>query len=969
MSIGVFSIWRSSLRSVLIVAGVLLVFLALSLRPDAANAANPPPDFAEVTVAQGIFSPISMEMTPDGRLFVMTDSGLAHVIKNDQLLATPLFDLRSQVDDLGDRGLFNVALDNNFAQNGFIYIMYVADTNNADDGVGETRLARMTVNGDRASNLVVLFDNFPDADVALHYGGAVEHGPDGKLYVTIGDHLLGRNGQDLGNLEGTILRLNTNGTIPTDNPFYGQLNGDLRAIYAYGVRNPWQMEQHPTSGEIFFSDVGSDDFEELNVLQRGANYGWFEAEGPKDPGDPASFVDPLWAYRHSDTFPNDPFAGCAIVGGAFYETPNPTFPAEFRGQYFTGDYCEGRIVTVDPNTGAASQFMDGFNFGLLDLEVSPINGDLYFIDQTFNDDNTFPRGGVGKITFVGEQTEISITSQPSDVSIARGGDASFFVSAIGPGDLTYQWRRNGAFIQGETSSRLTLVNVGDSDDGDLFSVNVYSDGQLLRSDSAVLRLTNNTAPVPTISFSGADGGYRAGQEITFSGSATDAEDGTIPGRTLRWDVRLNHDDHDHPLVDGFIGRTSTYTLPPAIETSTNVWITLYLTATDSDGTSTTVTQRIDPRIVTITLDSDPSGLNVSLDGNTRLAPFSFDSVVGVVREISAPASQTRNGTTYTYESWSDGLGRNAVRTTPNSNQTWTVNYSGGGGPVPGGDCVVAAAGGGIVLTWSNEPGTEVIRNSDGWVTTPAAGVTSYSGAGDVNDGWLVRRDGVDEVCDVDGGGPTPGGDCVVAASGNGVRITWSNEPGNEVLRNASGWVATPPAGTLSYVDPDGDVNDGWLIRRSGVDEVCSTNGGPTPGGDCVVVAAGGGIVLTWSNEPGTEVIRNSDGWVTTPAAGVTSYSGAGDVNDGWLVRRDGVDEVCSTGGGVPDDVCSVSQAGNGVRIVWQDGPGTEVIRNNDGWVATPTDGTLSYFDPNGDVDDDYFIRRTRAADETCVVLN
>ena len=900
MFIGLNSIWRSSVRSVLVVLGLVLVFIALSFQADAARAANPPPNFAEVTVADGIFSPISMEMTPDGRLFVMTDSGLAHVIKNDQLLAAPLFDLRSEVDDLGDRGLFHVALDNNFDQNGFIYIMYVADTNDADDGVGETRLSRMTVNGDRASNEVVLFDNFPDADVELHYGGAVEHGPDGKLYVSIGDHLLGRNGQDLGNLEGTILRLITDGSIPTDNPFFGQLNGDLRAIYAYGVRNPWQMEQHPNTGEIFFSDVGSNDYEELNVLERGANYGWFEVEGPKGPGDPASFVDPLWAYRHADNFPNDPLSGCAIVGGAFYETPNPTFPAEFRGQYFTGDFCEGRIVTVDPDTGAATQFMDGFNFGLLDLEVSPINGDLYFIDQTFNDDNTFPRGGIGKITFVGEQTEISITSQPSDVSIARGGDASFFVSAIGPGDLTYQWRRNGAFIPGETGSRLTLENVGDADDGDLFSVNVTSNGETVRSSDAVLRLTDNTAPVPTISFSGADGGYRAGQEITFSGSATDAEDGTIPGRTLRWDVRLNHDDHDHPLVDGFIGRTSTYTLPAAIETSTNVWITLYLTATDSDGTSTTVTQRIDPRIVTITIDSEPGGLDVSLDGNSRSAPFSFDSVVGVDREISAPTTQTQNGTTFTFESWSDGLGRNAVRTTPNGNRTWTVNYSGGGGgPTPGGgDCVVVASGNGILLTWSNEPGTEVVRNSDGWVVTPAAGTTSYQGPGSVNDGWLIRRSGVDEVCSTGGGGPTPGG------------------------------------------------------------------------GDCVVVASGNGILLTWADEAGNEIVRNSDGWVATPAAGTTSYQGPGSVNDGWLIRRSGVDEVCSNGGdNVPTDICSVAQVGNGVRVVWQDGPGTEVVRNDDGWVTTPDPGTFSYFDPNGDVDDDYFIRRTRAADETCVVLN
>ena len=905
-SVGV--VRRSGVRSVLIVAGLMLVFLALSLRSEAVQAANPPPNFAEVQIADQIFSPVSLAMAPDGRAFIMTDSGRAHVVKNDVLLNTPLFDIRSKVDDVGDRGLFSVAFDNNFEQNGFIYVVYTFDSNGTDDGIGRNRLVRFTVNGDTAGNETLLFDDFPeDPDVNLHYGGAVEHGDDGKLYVTIGDFLLGRNGQDRSNLKGTILRLNTDGSIPSDNPFFGELQGVNRAIFAYGVRNPWQTVENPRTGEIFFSDVGSSDYEELNVLEAGGNYGWFEAEGPKDPNDPsqASFIDPLFAYRHVDNFPNDPFAGCAIVGGSFYETDNPTFPPEYRGQYFTGDFCEGRIFTVDPDTGQARNFMDGFNFGLVDMAVSPTNGDLYFIDQTFNDDDTFPRGGIGKITFVGPQTDITITSQPADLSISAGGDASFFVAVTAPGNTTYQWLRNGSPINGETESRLTISNVDAGDDGDRFSVIVSSAGQTVTSDEAVLTLSSNRAPVPNISFSGADGGYEAGEPISFSGSATDAEDGAIPESSLRWDIRLNHDDHDHGLVSGLVTDSGTYAVPTAIETDTNVWLTLYLTATDSDGTSTTVTQRIDPKIVTITLASDPANLDVTLDGNSRSAPFSFDSVVGVDREVSAPASQTQNGTTFTFASWSDGRGRDAVRATPDNDTTWTARYNGGGDPAPG-ECTVVASGGGILLTWSDGPGTEIIRNDDGWVTTPTAGVLSYSGSGSVDDGWFIRRTrGGDETCSTGGGDPDP--------------------------------------------DPD-----------------------PTPG-DCRVVASGDGILLTWSNQPGNEIIRNDDGWVTTPAAGVLSYSGDGSVDDGWLIRRRGVDEVCTGGGGnpnpVPDNICSVDRLGDGVRITWQNGPGTEVLRNADGWVATPPSGTLTFDDPDGSLNDGWLIRRTRVApDETCVVL-
>jgi len=111
-------------------------------------------------------------------------------------------------------------------------------------------------------------------------------------------------------------------------------------------------------------------------------------------------------------------------------------------------------------------------------------------------------------------------------------------------------------------------------------------------------------PVPTIDLvTGANGGYRAGSAIGFSGSATDAEDGTIPAADLRWEIRLNHDDHDHALVNGVIGGSGSFAVPPAIETDTNVWVTLYLTATDSDGTSTTVTRRGIGRMVLLATQS------------------------------------------------------------------------------------------------------------------------------------------------------------------------------------------------------------------------------------------------------------------------------------------------------------------------------------------------------------------------------
>ncbi len=891
-------------RTSLVFVGLLFVTFAAVSGTRSVWAANPPPEFADVVVADEIYAPVQLAMAPDGRVIVLTDSGLAQLIKNDQLQGTPFFDIRNKVEDNGDRGLFSMAFDNNFSVNGFVYVMYTFDTNGGDDGIGETRLSRMTVNGDTASNEVVLFDDFPAADVLLHYGGAVEMGPDGKLYVTVGDHLIGANGQDRTNIKGTVLRLNPDGSIPTDNPFYAELSGTNRAIYAYGLRNPWQTAKHPVTGEIFISDVGSSAYEELNVLAAGANYGWFLAEGPKDPNDPAqaSFVDPLWSFPHFGVEQGAAFEGCAIIGGSFYETPNPTFPSEYRGQYFTGDYCTGRIVTVDPDTGQANVFMDGF-VEMVDMAVSPTNGDLYYIDRSFNGDNAFPKGGVGKITYIGVQTDITITTAPSDVSIAVGGDASFFVGISAPGDVTYQWARNGQPIVGANGARYTLDNVSAADDLAEFTVEVSNGQQSIQSEPAVLRITNNTVPVPTIGIvTGADGGYRAGDPIGFSGSATDAEDGAIPAADLRWEVRLNHDAHDHALSNGVVGDSGSFTVPPAIETDTDVWVTLYLTAVDSEGTSTTVTRRVDPRIVTITLATDPTGLNVSLEGGNHQAPFSFDSVSGVDREIGAPTQQTVGGTTFTFASWSDGLARNEIRTTPNADVTWTASYS---GDVAGDVCTVAAQGSGVRVTWQDKPRTEVIRNDAGWVTTPPAGTLTYDDAnGSIDDGWLVRRSGIDEVCEIVGDPPPPTPACVVTGLGaGGVFIDWDSVDGENrfAIRADDKWVVTV-VDVTSYDYANGSLDQAFVLRfnrGNGTEELACTNDGePPPPDGCVVRAVGGGVTVTWQDLPGTEIIRNADGWVTTPPAGTLSYSVPnGSVDNGWFVRRTrgGGDEICAIG--------------------------------------------------------------------------
>jgi len=201
-------------RRMAVVVGVLLLGLAAFI-PIRDALAAPPEGFVDLTIETDIFTPVQLAMAPDGRLVVVKDEGTAVVIVNDQALNTPFLDIKDRVNSDGDRGMFSMAFDNNFAANGYIYVMYVHDDNKNDADPGNPRLSRFTVTGNSANENteVVLFDDFPTADVDLHYGGAVQHGNDGRLYITLGDYLIGPNAQDNTNLKGAHARSGSGGSV------------------------------------------------------------------------------------------------------------------------------------------------------------------------------------------------------------------------------------------------------------------------------------------------------------------------------------------------------------------------------------------------------------------------------------------------------------------------------------------------------------------------------------------------------------------------------------------------------------------------------------------------------------------------------------------------------------------------------------------------------------------------------------
>jgi hypothetical protein len=199
-----------------------------------------------------------------------------------------------------------------------------------------------------------------------HNGGAIHFGPDGTLFVAVGENATPSNAQTLTNRLGKILRINPDGSIPTDNPFYAVATGANRSIWALGLRNPFTFAFQPVSGTMFVNDVGQSSWEEINRGVAGANYGWPATEGPT--GDPR-FNSPIHAYTHGE--------GCAISGGAFYNPATALFPAQYIGTYFFADFCGGWIRGRAPGTGAIAELAADIA-SPVDLLVAE-DGSLYYL--------------------------------------------------------------------------------------------------------------------------------------------------------------------------------------------------------------------------------------------------------------------------------------------------------------------------------------------------------------------------------------------------------------------------------------------------------------------------------------------------------------------------------------------------------------------------------------------------------------
>jgi glucose/arabinose dehydrogenase len=615
-----------------------------------------PANFSHVEVASGILNPTAMTFAPDGRIFICQQDGALIVIKNGVKLATPAIQL--SVNTSGERGLVGITLHPSFSTNNLVYLYYTLA-----DG-SRNRVSRFTMTGDvinPATEQILLNLDGLSPTSPYHNGGAMQFKGD-KLYIAVGDNSTGANAQNLDTYKGKLLRLNANGTIPGDNPFIGTGNSAQRnSVWAYGFRNPFTIDIQPGTGRIFVNDVGQVSWEEVNdATEKGKNFGWPSTEGNTAN---ASYTSPTYAYAHG----TGDGVGCAITGGVFFNPPVTNYPAMYIGKYFFHDYCNAWINYIDVTSGAVrSSFGTGLPGKMLGIDVGN-DGNLYFLSRN---------GRLYKIIYKTTQ-QPQITDQPDPVTVAAGQPATFNVSATGALPLTYQWKRNNVNIPGATTSSYSIANVQSSHTGN-YTVTVSNSFGSVNSNIATLSINaNNTLPTPVINTPVAGAMYRAGETISFSGTATDPEDGTLPASAFSWSVVFHHNDHAHdgpPIASGV--QNGSFYVPTTGETSANVFYRLHLTVTDSQGLTNSTFVDIKPHTTYLTLKTNPPGLMLNFDDQPFSTPYTAKRVEGVNMIIGAPsADQLLNGETFHFESWAHGGSASQVFPTPVDNTTYTGNFS------------------------------------------------------------------------------------------------------------------------------------------------------------------------------------------------------------------------------------------------------------------------------------------------------
>ncbi len=691
------------LTTLILTAGLALIAAA------PAGATTLPSGFAEADLTTGFLnSPTAAAFAPDGRRFLTEKGGRVRVVSaTGAVRSTPLLDLTAKVNSYSDRGMLGIATDKDFATNGYLYLLYVAEVNPmVQDASAPTvsRLTRVTVRPDNTlvnpSNpeTVILGtdangtceqpDNARDcipADYYWHTIGTVRSDPvDGTLWVGNGDahpHAVNATSYrpyDEQTLAGKIMHIDRNGRGLPGHPFCPtetDLTKTCTKIYAKGFRNPFRFTLRPGKGPVV-GDVGASDREEIDLIKPGQNYGWPCYEGTvRTPlyrtqsrclqeyakeGTAAAHTPPNWDYAHAD--------GASTVGGAVYN--GTRYPADYRGDIFVGDYVQGWVKRLDVDSSdrvtAVHDFASNWPTGV-EIQSAPGDGDIAYTDLGW--------GGSGAIRSFRYSGATNAPPVAKAAATPTSGTPPLAVSfySVGSSDpdgdtLSYSWDfGDGTAMSTAANPAHTYTTAGN-----YVAQLTVSDGQGNTDTETVTISVGNSGPTASITAPVDESSYRDGGTVTVRGSGTDPEDGALPESAYSWQVLLHHGSHlhEHTTATG-----SQFSFVTAIDHDADSYYEIKLTVTDSGGLKHTSSVDVRPQTSKLTLASSPAGAPLDYIGfQSGAAPFTRDAAIGYRATIAAAETFVKDGVTYRFSAWSDGGARQHEVTVPASDSTLTANY-------------------------------------------------------------------------------------------------------------------------------------------------------------------------------------------------------------------------------------------------------------------------------------------------------
>lgn len=334
-------------------------------------------------VTKGMKRPVVVTHAGDARLFVVEQAGVIRIVKDGSLLPEPFLDITARVSSSGERGLLGLAFPRDYAESGRFYAYYT-------DSNGDSVLSRFSVtsgNPDRADTASEEPLLRQDQPYANHNGGQLAFGPDGFLYLGLGDGGSGGdpqgNGQNLNTVLGKLLRLDVSAasgyTVPDSNPFAAEQNA-RGEIWAYGLRNPWRFSFDRETGDLYIADVGQNAYEEVNFQSAGSaggeNYGWKIMEAascyqPEDGCDQSGLVLPVVSYPHG------PQWGQSITGGYVYRGEAI---GDLVGSYLFADFVTGRVWSTSAESDWEVVPLLETGFGISTFGEG-VDGELYLVDH------------------------------------------------------------------------------------------------------------------------------------------------------------------------------------------------------------------------------------------------------------------------------------------------------------------------------------------------------------------------------------------------------------------------------------------------------------------------------------------------------------------------------------------------------------------------------------------------------------